>query len=265
MAKTCHLYSGSKGNVIYIECGESVFLVDAGTNNKKICEGLSKIDKDPSLIDAIFITHEHVDHVNALNVFLKKQNIPLFSSEKIFEAMKENGKLPNFAVTNKIDNQSEIKIKDVVIIPFRLSHDSAECFGYRFNLPDGRSIGVCTDTGFVTFHAREVLKGCDMVYLESNHDLKMLKKSVKYSADLKRRILSDVGHLSNDLSAEFAVELVKNNTTRITLSHLSEENNTPALAKNVILNKLVEAGFKENYDFRLSVSLSQNEGKIVVL
>ena len=148
-------------------------------------------------------------------------------------------------------------------MPFVNSHDSVACVGYRFNM-NGRSIAVCTDTGYVTDDAREKLKGTDMVYLESNHEVTMLENGF-YPYQLKQRILSAKGHLSNFACGEFAKELVQNGTTRLVLAHLSKENNNPDVARQATLCALSEAGFEQNKDFRLGVSAEECFERPIVL
>lgn len=262
MAKVCQLFSGSGGNSIYISCKESKFLVDIGVSAKREELALKNIGVEPSKINAIFVTHEHTDHISGVRVFASRYNIPVYAHPDVLAYMKAHNKINEKVIVNPIDN--EIELSETKIIPFLNSHDSVACFGYRFNLSDGRSVGICTDTGYVTDGAKKTLNGCDLVFLESNHEIEMLQIG-PYTYDLKKRILSKRGHLSNRSCSEYACELVKNGTTRLVLAHVSAENNTPYNAYQTTLSKLTEAGYKENRDFRLSVSAVENKERPIVL
>lgn len=262
MSKVCHLFSGSKGNSIYIACSSGKFLVDAGVSAKRLEGALRNIGVEPSELDAIFVTHEHSDHIGGIRVFASRYSLPVYAhpdvicSMRMYDALKDE--------SQGIELNEAVEINGVEIIPFCNSHDSTACYGYRFNLSDGRAVGVCTDTGYITDDAKRVLMGCDLVFLESNHEVTMLQNGI-YPYPLKKRILSARGHLSNYACGEFAKELVKNGTTRIVLSHLSRENNTPDIARQATLCALCEAGFCENIDFRLNVSPEENYERPIVL
>lgn len=262
MSKICQLFSGSSGNAIYIQCKNAKFLVDAGVSAKKLDIALSNIDVNPDELDAIFITHEHIDHIKGVRVFASRHSIPVFADENVLEKMISNGSINEKVTAEKISNN--MNLCSAEIIPFRLSHDSVACYGYRFNMPDGRSVSVCTDTGYITDSAREVIKGTDLIFLESNHEITMLQNGF-YPYNLKQRIMSDRGHLSNADCADYASELVKTGTTRIVLSHLSKENNHPDIARQTTLCALNQNGFCENIDFRLKVSPPENNERPIIL
>ncbi len=262
MAKVCQLFSGSSGNSVFISDSKVKILIDAGVTAKRIDEGLRYIGEDGSDIDAIFITHEHYDHVKGLRVFASKYNIPVFSSGRIIEKLYADERVTEKNEVNNIVGGGELS--GIEIIPFELSHDSVECYGYRFNLNGGRSVAVCTDTGYVTPAAREALKGCDFVFLESNHEITMLENG-RYPYMLKQRILSRKGHLSNEDSAEFARELVKGGTRWLNLSHLSRDNNVPEIARQTAISALSIDGMEENRDYKLSVSPQVNEKRAIII
>ncbi len=263
MAKACQLFSGSSGNSIFISDRGTKILVDAGVSAKRISEALSKIEESPEEIDAIFITHEHFDHIKGLRVLASRHNIPVFADRRVLERLQSDTK-SDYSKVQMEEVSENMLLGGVEIVPFEVSHDSAACLGYRFNMKGGKSVSVCTDTGFVPASAKKALKGSQMVFLESNHEIMMLENG-PYPYILKQRILSRKGHLSNADCAEFATFLLKNGTTRINLSHLSLENNTPDIAKITTLSALTEAGFKSSYDFRLTVSPTENEGKPIIL
>lgn len=262
MAKTCHLFSGSSGNSIFISDRETKILVDAGVSAKRLEIALSEIDEGADGLDGIFITHEHADHVQGLKVLASRYGIPVFTSEKIIEKLWKDERLSDKIPVNIIEKND--MLGSIEVVPFKNSHDSVECYGYRFNLKGGRSVSVCTDTGYITPDAKKALRGSDLVYLESNHEIMMLENG-PYPYILKQRILSRVGHLSNADCAVFARELVESGTTRLVLSHLSRENNYPEIARQTTLSALEEAGFENGRDFRLAVSPPVNEGAPIIL
>ncbi|MBQ9531390.1 MAG: MBL fold metallo-hydrolase [Eubacterium sp.] len=262
MSKVCQLFSGSSGNSIFVSYKETKILVDAGVSNKRICRALSDIGEDASELSAIFVTHEHSDHISGLRVLASKYNIPVFAAQDVIDAMKNTNIINEKVETFPIENNMEIA--GIEILPFKLSHDSVSCHGYRFNLGSSRSVGVCTDTGYVTEEAEKTLKGSNLIFLESNHEVTMLQNSA-YPYHLKKRILSEVGHLSNFASSEFAKELAKSGTTRFVLAHLSRENNTPDIARENAVSALWEEGFKENSDYRLYISAPVNSEKAITL
>lgn len=261
MSKVCQLFSGSSGNSIYISSGNAKFLIDAGVSAKRLEKALNDIDVDVSEIDALFITHEHIDHIKGMRVIASKYGIPVFAENEVLNYMQNKGDV-NDKVTAY--NFCDMELKGADISSFALSHDSTACVGYRFNMPDGRCISVCTDTGFVTEEAKKAIIGSDLVFLESNHEITMLENG-NYPYNLKKRILSDYGHLSNNACAEFAKELVQSGTTRIVLSHLSKENNHPDIARQTTISELNEAGFEENRDFRLKIAAQENYERPIIL
>ena len=261
MAKACQLFSGSKGNSIYIASTCGKFLVDAGVSAKRLDEKLRSIGVEPDELDGIFITHEHTDHISGLRVFSAKHKLPVYAHKNVAEKIKSGGLIKDGVALYEITENMEIGGAEIV--PFINSHDSVACVGYRFNLND-RSIAVCTDTGYVTEDAKAKLKGTDLVYLESNHEVTMLQNGI-YPYQLKQRILSKKGHLSNFACGEFAKELVQDGTTRIVLAHLSKENNNPDVARQTTLCALSEAGLVENKDFRLNISAEECFERPIIL
>lgn len=234
--KICCLYSGSKGNCTFISAGGANILIDAGKSARALCSALEGIGVSLDEIDAIFITHEHNDHISALTTLSHKRHIPIYmllSSAEIFrDSVDERlcGCLTLF-------RGKEIKahIGGLYVRSFPTSHDSRSSVGYTmtFEGEDGKpvSIGYATDTGCVTSEMRDRLCNCRAVILESNHDEDMLANG-PYPYELKQRIRSRHGHLSNAECASFASYLFENGTEHIMLAHLSEENNLPSLAFN---------------------------------
>ncbi len=252
MTKLYPLFSGSSGNCYYIESGGSGLLIDVGRSAKQIEAALEDNGLSPKKIRAIFITHEHSDHIQGLRVFAARHGIRVYASEGTARAMQEKG-----IINDKVDITSigpgTVETDNARVTPFRISHDCAEGYGYVVETSDGRRTCFATDTGYVSPELFEAIKGCDTAVIESNHDIGMLESGA-YPYILKKRILSDIGHLSNESCAKTAAELVKSGTTRFLLAHLSRENNIPELARETSVCTLTGCGMKQNIDFMLSVA-----------
>ncbi|MBQ8005325.1 MAG: MBL fold metallo-hydrolase [Clostridia bacterium] len=241
------LYSGSSGNAVYFNlCGHE-FLIDAGKSARTLCRSLSDIGADISGIEAIFITHEHTDHVGALEVLTKKHHIPVHVCQGSAAKLKRlGGSLESCLVEHPPVFETELG--EIKIRSFPTPHDSLGSVGYRIEFDEKTegdtkhiSIGLATDIGHIDDNVRRGLMGCRDVIIESNHDLDMLMCG-PYPEMLKMRIMSKRGHLSNSECAAFAAELCGCGTKNILLAHLSEENNEPLLA----LSKTVAAVADEN-------------------
>lgn len=222
------LYSGSKGNSVLIESDKAKILIDAGKSARALCNALAEIGKSIDEIDAIFITHEHNDHIGALENLLKKHKIPVhivsISAQKLLNRAREIFEdalcLHTPVFTENIGNMK--------ITSFPTPHDSEYSVGYRIEI-DETCIGYATDIGYVTDEIKVALSGCESVVIECNHDEEMLMEGT-YPYDLKLRIKSKKGHLSNKDCAEFVSDLCFIGTKNVLLAHLSEENNDPDLA-----------------------------------
>ncbi len=256
MSKLCPLFSGSSGNSYYLENRGQGILIDCGRNAKQLETALREREIDPRTLRAIFVTHEHTDHISGLKVFASRYQVPVYASFGTVAALEGKGLLTEKvkAAPMTLDG---LELEEMFIHPFRISHDCAEGFGYVVETGDGRKTAFATDTGVVTEEIRKALTGCDTVVLESNHDVGMLRCG-GYPYPLKRRILSELGHLSNEVCAETAAELVKSGTTRLLLAHLSRENNFPELAKQASLCELERSGLKQEVDFMLAVVPESN-------
>lgn len=252
MARVCQLFSGSQGNCTYIGTSKSGILIDAGVTAKRITERLEELEVSPESIRAIFITHEHIDHVKGLRVLAKKNNIDVYATPLTLEELEHGGHLNGDF--NAFSMENTIELDDFKVSSFHTSHDSADSCGYRIELSDDRKIAVCTDLGYVSDTVRKGIYGCDLVVFESNHDIAMLKQNINYPEHLKRRILGVGGHLSNvDCSREMP-NLIKNGTTRIILSHLSRENNTPFIALRASVTELENIGAKRDEDYIINAA-----------
>lgn len=245
--KICCLYSGSRGNCTYINAGGANILIDAGKSAKALCAALKSISVEIESIDAIFITHEHNDHISALRTLSHKHNIPihmLLRSAQIFKGLQDEKLCQNLVLHR--GSAFEADVKGLHIKAFPTPHDSMGAVGYRLSYTDddGKEIFIAcaTDTGHVTDTMCENLEGCLAVVIESNHDLAMLAAG-PYPYDLKLRIRSLEGHLSNADCATLACRLRQSGTRHIMLAHLSQENNLPELAYNEVFTALADASF----------------------
>ena len=261
MAKVCPLFSGSSGNSYYIGTGEHGILVDAGRTAKQMEGALSANDINISSVQAIFVTHEHTDHVAGLRVFCSRFGCKVYSSPGTLAALEEKGMLQK--VDSSCIGEETVEAAGMAVRPFPSSHDCAQGYGYRIHMPDGRKVAVATDTGVMTDGVREAVHGCDLVVIESNHDVRMLQNG-RYPYYLKRRILSQTGHLSNDDCAVELAELVRSGTTRLILAHLSRENNVPELAYETAKSFLTSVGMRQGTDYLLSVAPKASDQKVMV-
>ena len=252
MARFCPLFSGSSGNSYYIGSSGSGVLIDAGRSAKQITNMLGSCEIDIASVKAIFVTHEHSDHVKGLRVFASRHHIPVFASVGTLKALEKMGCLNEKYPADVID-ENGMECAGMYIKPFRTSHDCAEGLGYRIETQDGRSAGFSTDLGYFSEAVKKELLGTDLVVLESNPYY------------LKQRILSNIGHLSNQACADQLFELAKKGTTRFVLAHLSSENNTPELAYQTSLCSLSLAGLKEGVDYQLYVAPKENVNSKVMI
>lgn len=252
MARFCPLFSGSSGNCTYIGTPDGGILVDVGVSAKRIDGALKERDIDPSSIRAVFITHEHSDHISGLRVLTKRYGYKIYASAGTLDAMLDSCALTE-SVRIEVMPERGVEEAGMWITGFHTSHDSRESLGFRVRTADERNLAVATDTGCITDGIRRNLLGCDLILLESNHDLQMLRNG-PYPYYLKKRILADTGHLSNTCCASELPGLARSGVTRFVLGHLSRENNEPEIAYRESLRSLLEAGFTEKKDFLLSVA-----------
>lgn len=260
MARIYPLFSSSSGNSSFIGTPSGGILVDAGVSCKRLVYALRQNDIPPEAVKAVFITHDHSDHISGLRVFTKSFPVPVYAAPKTVEYLADN---------EHIDPKSQpIAISDSAdaagffVTTFHTPHDAVESVGYKIHTPDGKILCICTDLGRVTEDIDNQLLGSDLVLLESNYDESMLRNG-PYPPQLKRRIASDNGHLSNAASAREVRRLIESGTRRIILGHLSQHNNTPRVAQNTLLREL-GGDFAENRDYLLTIAPVETSGLGVV-
>ncbi len=253
MARFCSLFSSSSGNCSYAGTADGGILIDVGVSAKRTAETLDCIGVDIGSVGAIFVTHEHTDHIQGIRVLASKHNIPVYASAGTLEALADNGTLNGKFPANVIPDKG-IEVNGMFIRPFHTPHDSRESLGFTVEMPDGNRLAIATDIGTITDEVLSNITCCQLVMLESNHDVRMLQNNPNYTYALKRRILSDRGHLSNDMCAKTAADLIESGTTRLILGHLSKENNMPELAYQSTYSTLCARGMEEGSDYILRVA-----------
>lgn len=261
MARFCTLASGSTGNSTYISTNDGDILVDAGISCRALIAAIDAAGGDASRLRAVAVTHTHTDHIKGLKTFLSKTKIPLIASGDTLEYLAQKDYIPAGIKILTADN-GKINIGDTAIDFFATSHDAVGSGGYVVTLSDGRRAAVCTDLGVLTDDIRKKLSGCNVILLESNHDVEMLRRG-PYPAQLKLRILSDEGHLSNNACAAELPQLLQSGTNRIILGHISQENNTPLLALAAARAELSRIGAKDGDDYLLDTAKPKTVGVTV--
>lgn len=230
----CSIASGSSGNCIYVGNDNTHLLVDAGISKKRIEEGLCSVDINPEKLDGILITHEHSDHVSGIGVMARKYNMPIYGTVETIAAMlktKGVGRIPEQCF-HYIQPDEPFMINDIKVNPFSISHDASNPVCYTFEA-DGHKVGVATDLGKYDDYIVCNLTGAEILLLEANHDVNMLQVGA-YPYYLKRRILGDRGHLSNENSGKLIRTLLHDKMKYVFLGHLSKENNFPELAYETV-------------------------------
>ena len=237
------LYSGSSGNCSVVSDQDTNILIDAGMPGKAVTDALSDVGIDPKKITAIVVTHEHSDHIKGIGVLSRRYDIPVYANEKTWKAM--NPLIGSIAMKNirTFVTGQNFYLGNVDVDPFQTSHDAADPVGYVFSAK-GIKLTYMTDTGHVPDNMREKAEGADLLFLEANHDVDMLKNG-PYPYQLKKRILSDKGHLSNASAGELLCKLYPSGVRRVILAHLSKENNTERVAYNTVREGLLKNGIPE--------------------
>ncbi|RKP51352.1 MBL fold metallo-hydrolase [Cohnella endophytica] len=244
------LSSGSTGNATVVATDSAKVLVDVGFSGKKIEELMKERDVAAQELDAIFVTHEHSDHIKGLGAFARKHKLPVYANEKTWAAMLRTvGDIPDDQ-RKILPSDSVLEIADLRIESYAISHDAAEPVGYCFQA-DGAKLSLATDLGYVSDKVMRQLHNSDVMVLESNHDVNMLRMG-RYPWNIKRRILGDTGHLSNEAAGEALSSLLTGSLKRVYLAHLSQEHNLMDLAKLTVSSVLENNGhFYHKNEFAL--------------
>lgn len=261
MARVCPLFSGSSGNSLFIGSAREGVLVDVGVSAKRIETALRQRDISPESIRAVLITHEHRDHIAGLRVLTKRFGWPVCGTVGTLEAIAAEGHV--IPGTPLVPLSQRACAGSLVFTPFATSHDSRESCGYVVELPDERRVAVATDTGVLTPAMQAALVGCDYVYIESNHDPRMLWNG-PYPYYLKQRIASAHGHLPNEACASLLPQLARQGSTHFMLAHLSAENNTPRLALDTATAALSAAGMIAGVDYVLGAAAPESREDVTI-
>lgn len=263
--KFATIASGSSGNSIFAGTKSTKILIDAGLSGKKIQKGLSDIGVKGEEIDGIFITHEHIDHIHGAGILSRRFDIPIYATEGTWKGMLSSiGKIKpeNMRIISK--NKS-FEFKDLIIKPYSIPHDAIEPVGYSV-MADRFKISVATDIGHVTEEIMENIKDCDLLLLESNHDIDMLKNGT-YPYPLKKRILGENGHLSNDTAGKLLAWVICQNSRlrNVFLGHLSKENNTPVTAFETVKGILDEYNIETGKEVNLYLASRDKVERLIEL
>lgn len=265
--KFCSFSSGSSGNCYLIKNDSIALLVDAGISGKRIMEGLKETGTDKEKVRGLFLTHEHTDHIKSVRVLGKK--LPMMNVYATSGTWR--------GVESSVDHQlcdercfvlssdSSVRAENIEIRAFALSHDAAEPVGYSF-ISEGKKISVVTDTGCITEEIFSEIRGADLLVIEANHEVRVLEMG-RYPYYLKRRILGDQGHLSNEHAADCIARLALDHPRhrKVLLAHLSHENNTPDLAYMTVSNMLEERGIRQDRNLDIEVIFRDTVSRIYEL
>jgi phosphoribosyl 1,2-cyclic phosphodiesterase len=239
MVRGTVLASGSRGNCTLISSSRTRILVDAGLSCRETLKRMRLAGEDPATLAAILISHEHVDHICGLRVLARKLRVPVYITQPThrtwFRGVRQEAKR---CEETPVDLERKeffeagraFHIGDIAVTPFTIPHDAADPVGFAFST-EGVKVGLVTDLGYMPASVRQQLRGCDILMIESNHDIEMLRGG-PYPWVVKQRVMSRVGHLSNDSLAEFFANDYDGAAAFVILAHLSEHNNHPELARN---------------------------------
>ena len=263
MARVFTLASGSSGNSTYIGDIKSGVLVDIGLSFSKIKEGLENEGLSIQNIEALLITPEHSDHIKGLEVFCKKTDIPVYTTDKT--AQKLISSLPNVQKNiHIIEKEKEYTVGRNTFYAFEVFHDAADAVGYRVTTADKRRVVYSTDTGHISEDTVRHIENADLNIIEANYDDSMLMCNISYPFLLKKRISGECGHLSNNDCAKTVVLLSEKGCKRFLLAHLSEQNNSPLVAFETVKLALTEKGLEIDKDYELSVAPRHENSRMLI-
>lgn len=245
MARIYPLFSSSKANSTFIGNERAGILIDCGASFKRLSAALELNNIPLSAVQAVFITHEHSDHVAGLSMLTKKTGIPVYGQKRTLQRLYDAGKI---APSSHVIDMEKLSIECAgsEISCFNTPHDTIQSCGYRIHTNDDKFCAVCTDLGHITPEVDSALSGCRLVLIEANYDENMLRQG-PYPLYLKERILSPNGHLSNDDCAVQVGKLIERGTTHFILGHLSQDNNRPHIAEQTVKSSLSQYTFGKDY------------------
>lgn len=253
--RLCSITSGSSGNCVFVSGSHSALLVDVGISNKRIEAGLGKLDMSARELSGILITHEHSDHIKGLGVLSRKYHLPIFASRGTIEAIKSIPSLGKIeeSLFCPIEEDKDFFVGDLKVHPFALPHDAAQPVAYRIS-DRNKHVAVATDLGEYTPYITQNLQNLDALLLEANHDINMLQVG-PYPYYLKRRILGQKGHLSNESAGRLLSEIIHDKMKAVLLGHLSHENNYARLAYETVCAEITlsDTPYKAS-DFNIQVA-----------
>jgi len=238
------LASGSRGNSIYVSDDDTSVLIDAGLSGVEIERRMKSRNLRIEDLNAIIVSHEHSDHIQGVGILARRYNLPVYISSATFNTAAE--KLGSIKHINNFSCGTEFTINALTIRPFSISHDASDPAGFTIG-SNGQKIGIATDLGIATAMVKEHLKNCCCLILEANHDVPMLEDG-PYPWPVKQRVKGRTGHLSNESSRELLMDIIHDKLSYVILAHLSETNNTPEKALQVVTEHLP--------DTRLNVSVA---------
>ncbi len=249
------LASGSRGNCSIVSSSRTRILVDAGISSREALRRIQAVGEDPHSITALLVSHEHTDHVNGLYGLARRLKVPVFLTGATYQEWRRcaRKKYVNGGMLPKVehfDAGRSFTIGDIAVLPFTIPHDAVDPVGFTFRA-EGVRLGLVTDLGYLPPSVCHHLRGCDLLMIESNHDLEMLRTG-PYPWSVKQRVMSRVGHLSNEALADFLLSDYDGAAAFLILAHLSEQNNHPEIARkaaeqalghrrNLLRNRLVMA------------------------
>lgn len=261
--RVCSIASGSSGNCIYVGNGRSHILIDAGVSRKRIADGLAEIGVLPQELDGIFITHEHSDHISGVHMMAKMFGTPIYATGGTLDEIcfkDKQGVLDKRRLYQLYPDEG-VAVGDFRVMPFAMSHDAADPVCYTVEC-QGRKFGMATDLGYFDDYIVDHLSGCDLLFLEANHDISMLEAG-KYPYPLKCRILGDRGHLSNEASGKLLCRLYHKGLKHVYLAHLSKENNYPKLAYEAVKCQIWEEMGLTELPFHMEVAKRDEPSELV--
>jgi phosphoribosyl 1,2-cyclic phosphodiesterase len=243
------LASGSTGNALYVENEEHRILIDAGLSGKQLEKLMDQAGIDPRSLEALLVTHEHSDHIKGAGIMARRYDLPVYANEATWDAMAPLIGEIDEGRKNIVNTGEAIDFGTIKVESYGISHDAAEPVGFCF-YEDDVQLALTTDLGYVSDRIKQKIAGSQAIIMESNHDVEMLRMGA-YPWSIKRRILSDVGHLSNEGAAEALCDILSGATEKVHLAHLSQDNNMLELARLTVKNILEDHGIFLDQDVEI--------------